>query len=55
MQSIIPTAGTDAKYLSYLLDFLDLERYCSGATIPHIYFKDYGKETIPTHPPEQQQ
>lgn len=55
MQSIIPTAGTDAKYLSYLLDFLNLERYCSGATIPHIYFKDYGKETIPTHSPEQQQ
>lgn len=55
MQSIIPTAGTDAKYLSYLLDFLDLGRFCSGATIPHIYFKDYGKETIPTHSPEQQQ
>ena len=55
MQSIIPAAGTDAKYLSYLLDFLDLGRFCSGATIPHIYFKDYGKEPISAHSPEQQQ
>ena len=54
MQCIIPAEGIDVKYLSYLLDFLDLSRFCSGATIPHIYFKDYGKEPIPEHSPEQQ-
>ena len=54
MQCIIPAEGIDVKYLSYLLDFLDLGRFCSGATIPHIYFKDYGKEPIPEHSPEQQ-
>ena len=54
MQYIIPAKDTDVKYLSYLLDFLNLGRFCSGATIPHIYFKDYGREPIPTHSPEQQ-
>ena len=46
MQCIIPNENTDVNYLAYLLDSLDLGRFCSGATIPHIYFKDYGKESI---------
>ena len=54
MQSIIPAIGTNVKYLSYLLDALKLGRFCTGATIPHIYFKNYGNEPIPTHTIEQQ-
>ena len=49
MQCIIPNENTDVNYLAYLLDYLDLGRFCSGATIPHIYFKDYGNKQIPTH------
>lgn len=49
MQCIIPNENTDVNYLAYLLEYLDLGRFCSGATIPHIYFKDYSNKQIPTH------
>lgn len=34
------------KYLFYVLQHLDLAKYKSGATIPHIYFKDYSNQTF---------
>lgn len=36
----------DLSYLAYALKFMNLSKYVSGAAIPHIYFKDYGKEKI---------
>ena len=44
MQAIEPKDNIDIQYLFYLIQYLHLERYYSGSTIPHIYFKDYKKE-----------
>ena len=46
MQYIIPSQETDIDYLFYLLCGLDLAKYASGATIPHIYFRDYSNEKV---------
>ena len=46
MQYIIPNGILDTKYLYYTLISKNLSKYSSGATIPHIYFKDYKKEKI---------
>ena len=54
MQYIIPNDGVNVKYLAYALEHLNLAKYYTGATIPHIYFKDYCKEKLPAHPPEDQ-
>lgn len=47
LQPIIPTNSVNRDYLFSVLETLDLAKYTSGSTIPHIYFKDYGKELIP--------
>lgn len=46
MQYILPKRGIDVAYLRYLLESMDLSKYSTGATIPHIYFKDYGNEQV---------
>lgn len=46
LQYIIPNEYMDLNYLAYALKFMNLSKYVSGAAIPHIYFKDYGKEKI---------
>lgn len=46
MQYILPKRGVDVAYLRYLLESMDLSKYGTGATIPHIYFKDYGNEQV---------
>lgn len=46
LQYIIPNEDMDLRYLAYALKFMNLSKYVSGAAIPHIYFKDYGKEKI---------
>lgn len=48
MQYLLPQADKeiDIKYLYYAIVHMDLAKYFSGATIPHIYFKDYQKEPI---------
>jgi len=46
MQYIILNGILDTKYLYYALISKNLSKYSSGATIPHIYFKDYKKEKI---------
>ena len=48
MQYIFPKEGYSLDFIKYFLVKLDLSHCVSGATIPHIYFKDYGKEKIPT-------
>ena len=33
--------GIDISYLAYAMESMNLSKYFSGATIPHIYFRDY--------------
>ena len=54
MQYILPNEGVSVSYLAYAMEHLDLARHCTGATIPHIYFRDYGRETLRSHSPEEQ-
>jgi len=44
MQYLLPKDIIIAEYLYYVVQHMHLERFFSGATIPHIYFKDYKKE-----------
>lgn len=55
MQYIIPKNGINASYLVYLLESMNLSKYSTGATIPHIYFKDYGNEQVKEHTKTEQQ
>ncbi|MGL5958789.1 MAG: restriction endonuclease subunit S, partial [Phocaeicola sp.] len=55
MQYILPKTNVDINYLCYVLRQLDLAKYASGATIPHIYFKDYSKENVFLPPISKQQ
>ena len=54
MQYIIPNDDTDVKYLAYAMEHMNLSKYFTGATIPHIYFKDYKNEPIIAHDFETQ-
>ena len=56
MQYLLPKEGIpiDIKYLFYAVEHMNLAKYFSGATIPHIYFKDYQKETLPLPPLDEQ-
>ena len=44
MQYILPNEKVIPKYLYYVIRYMHLEKYFTGATIPHIYFKDYKRE-----------
>ncbi len=46
MQLLVPKSGNDVDYLFYLFKYLDFGHSFNGATIPHIYFKDYGKRVV---------
>lgn len=48
MQYILPIdySMVDLEYLYYAITHMDLGKYFSGATIPHIYFKDYKNELM---------
>lgn len=50
MQYIIPKEGYLLGYVAYALKGLNLSAFASGAAIPHIYFKDYGKCKIDVPP-----
>ncbi|MBQ5318475.1 MAG: restriction endonuclease subunit S [Oscillospiraceae bacterium] len=55
MQYIIPNSDIiNIAYLAYAMENMNLSKYYSGATIPHIYFKDYCKEVLPLPPLEEQ-
>ena len=54
MQYIIPGKNVDIGYLAYAMENMNLAKYYTGATIPHIYFKDYQKEELPLPPLEEQ-
>ena len=44
MQYLLPKENVLPEYLYYVVRHMHLEKYYSGATIPHIYFKDYKEE-----------
>lgn len=44
MQYLLPKDNILPAYLYYVIKARHLEKYFSGATIPHIYFKDYKNE-----------
>ena len=44
MQYLLPKDNILPEYLCYVVRHMHLEKYFSGATIPHIYFKDYKSE-----------
>lgn len=54
MQYIIPNQNIDISYLAYAMEHMNLAKYYTGATIPHIYFKDYQKEIIHLLPLDKQ-
>ncbi|ERH31010.1 type I restriction modification DNA specificity domain protein [Alloscardovia omnicolens F0580] len=44
MQYLLPKDNVLPEYLYYVVRHMHLEKYFTGATIPHIYFKDYKNE-----------
>lgn len=54
MQYILPNDDVDVQYLSFAMENMKLAKYFSGATIPHIYFKDYCTEKLPKYSEEEQ-
>ena len=44
MQYLLPKENVLPEYLFYVVRYMHLEKYISGATIPHIYFRDYKNE-----------
>lgn len=46
LQYILPNDMIDSDYLMFAMENMNLAKYYSGATIPHIYFKDYQNEKI---------
>ncbi|MEQ3498303.1 restriction endonuclease subunit S [Tenacibaculum sp. SSH1-16] len=47
MQYIIPKPGYDIDFVKYFLLGLDFEKYRTGSTIPHVYYKDYKNVEFP--------
>ena len=49
MGALVPN-NSDLKFLYQLIIKADLSKECTGSTIPHIYFKNYGENRyfIPT-------
>lgn len=54
MQYILPNPNIDVHYLYFAMQFMNLAKYYSGSTIPHIYFKNYKHEPIKLPPLEKQ-
>lgn len=54
MQYLLPKDNVLPKYLYYVVSYMHLEKFFTGATIPHIYFKDYKEEQFNLDSLEQQ-
>lgn len=54
MQYVLPKDNINISYLYYAICSMHLEKYFSGATIPHIYFRDYQNEQLPLPTLEEQ-
>ena len=46
LNSLVPREGIYLPFVYYALLNISFEPYKTGQAIPHIYFKDYGKEAI---------
>ena len=46
LNSMTPKEGVYLPYIYYALQNVCFESYRPGQAIPHIYFKDYGKEAL---------
>ena len=46
LNSMTPKDGVYLPYIYYALQNVCFETYRTGQAIPHIYFRDYGKERI---------
>lgn len=44
MQYLLPKENVLPEYLYYVVRHMNLGKYFTGATIPHIYFRDYRKK-----------
>ena len=55
LQYLLPNDNICTEYLFYAVQYMNLAKYYTGATIPHIYFKDYQKEQLPLPPMQRQQ
>jgi type I restriction enzyme S subunit len=55
MQYLLPKENILPEYLYYVVKYMHLEKYFTGATIPHIYFKDYKNEEFNLDPLDKQQ
>ena len=54
MQYLLPKQNILPEYLCYVVQYMHLEKYFTGATIPHIYFKDYKSEEFTLVPIDRQ-
>lgn len=54
MECLVPKPEFSFDYLGYCLRQIRFERYVTGSTIPHVYFKDYKNELVPVPPLEEQ-
>lgn len=45
-QYILPKENLNIHFIFYLLQTINLNKYKTGSTIPHIYFKDYSIEKV---------
>ena len=50
MQYLIPKDNILPKYLYYVVRYMNLSKYFTGATIPHIYYRDYKNEEFNLSP-----
>lgn len=52
---IKPKGKNNLVFLYYLINQIDFNKYITGSTIPHIYFKDYSKVNVKMPAPKEQQ
>ena len=53
--ALLAMPHADMRYFGYFMQQFPFRKFVTGSTIPHIYFRDYGKEKILTPSlPEQQ-
>ena len=55
MQYLLPKKNVLPEYLCYVVRYMHLEKYFSGATIPHIFFRDYKSEEFNLVPVDYQE
>ncbi|MBC6404468.1 MAG: restriction endonuclease subunit S [Rhodospirillales bacterium] len=44
LESVTASGGNSTKFIYYWMSQINFAAYSTGSTIPHVYFKDYGKK-----------